>query len=75
MTQKKSVDLSIEGMHCGGCVTRLTAMLKQMPEVDVENVAVGSAQLRIGEGVTTELLAQTVEKAGFKLSEAHQHQA
>jgi copper chaperone CopZ len=67
MTSTRSIELVIEGMSCGGCVTRLTAMLKQVPGVDVENVAVGSAHVHVGDAVTTELLAKAVEKAGFKM--------
>jgi copper chaperone CopZ len=69
MTSTRSIELVIEGMSCGGCVTRLTAMLKQVPGVDVENVAVGSAQVHAGDAVTAEMLAHAVEKAGFKLLE------
>jgi copper chaperone CopZ len=69
MNSARSIELLIEGMHCGGCVTRLTAMLKKVPGVQVENVAVGSARVLAGAGVTTEALAQAVAKAGFKMLE------
>lgn len=71
MTGKRSIELVIDGMHCGGCVTRLTAVLKQVPGVDLENVAVGSAQVLAADGVTTEMLEHAVAKAGFKMLEAH----
>jgi copper chaperone CopZ len=69
MTSARSIELQIEGMHCDGCVTRLTATLKKVPGVDVENVTVGSARVLAGAGVTTEALAQAVAKAGFKMLE------
>ena len=71
MTSTRSIELVVEGMSCGGCVTRLTAMLKQVPGVDVENVVVGSAQVQAGDAVTTEMLAHAVAKAGFEMLEAH----
>jgi copper chaperone CopZ len=75
MTSTRSIELVIEGMSCGGCVTRLTAMLKQVPGVDVENVAVGSAHVHAGDAVTNEMLARAVAKAGFKMLETHTRNA
>lgn len=62
-------------MSCGGCVTRLTAMLKQVPGVDVEHVAVGSAQVHAGDAVTNEMLARAIAKAGFEMLEARESNA
>jgi copper chaperone CopZ len=75
MNNTRSIELAIEGMHCGGCVTRLTAALEQVPGVDVVNVAVGSAQVLAGNEVGTELLAQAVAKAGFKMLETRTRDA
>lgn len=35
--------LTIDGMHCGGCVRRVTAALARVQDVEVREVEVGSA--------------------------------
>ena len=37
--------LSIEGMHCGSCIRRVTSALESVRGVKVGSVEVGSAQL------------------------------
>jgi len=41
----QTLRLSIEGMHCEGCVRRVTAALQSVKGVDVGFVQVGSAEL------------------------------
>ncbi|MCS7043549.1 MAG: heavy-metal-associated domain-containing protein [Bryobacteraceae bacterium] len=61
-----TVKLSIEGMHCGGCVTRLTNTLKKLDGVEVRHAEVGAAEVAYDEGrVSKEDIAAAVEKAGF----------
>ena len=43
MADKQEARFHIEGMHCDGCVTRVTAALKKLATVDVKDVKVGSA--------------------------------
>ena len=40
-----TLELSIEGMHCGACVRRVTNALQTVPGVQVNSVEVGSAKL------------------------------
>ena len=39
-----TLKLSIEGMHCGACVRRVTNALQAVPGVQVNSVEVGSAE-------------------------------
>lgn len=60
--------LSIEGMHCGGCVTRLTNTLKKLDGVEVKQAEVGSAEVAFDEQrVSKEDIAAAVEKIGFQV--------
>jgi copper chaperone CopZ len=61
--------LQIEGMHCDGCVTRVTNALKALPGVTVDTVTVGTAAVSYDEATATPAsLLQTLQKMGF---EAH----
>jgi len=41
----ETVNLSIQGMHCGGCASKVSTALKSVPGAKVEDVAVGSAPI------------------------------
>lgn len=45
MENRASLSLVIEGMHCGGCVRRVTAALAGLEGVEVCAVEVGTAQV------------------------------
>jgi copper chaperone CopZ len=63
--------LAIDGMHCGGCVARVTSALKKLDGVEVGKVEVGSAEVVYDEGkVRPEILAEAVNKLGFSVREA-----
>jgi copper chaperone len=58
--------LSIEGMHCGGCVNRVTAALQGVKGVKVGSVEVGSAQMTFHpEQTSVEEIAAAVNRIGF----------
>lgn len=62
----QNLKLAIEGMHCGGCVNRVTAALKSVPGVEVRSVEVGSAEVSFDEAqVQQEMIAGAVTKIGF----------
>ncbi|MFN7545807.1 MAG: heavy-metal-associated domain-containing protein [Acidobacteriota bacterium] len=63
------IELKIEGMHCDGCVRRVSALLRQLPGVRLEDVKVGSARLELSSPPTTraDLLA-ALQAAGFPSS-------
>ena len=60
------VKLSIEGMHCDGCVRRVTNALAAIEGAHVESVQVGSATVGIVSGrVTPEQIVSAVDRIGF----------
>ena len=60
------LNLSIDGMHCGGCVNRVTGALKSIPGVTIETVQVGSAALTIDPAQTSALkIAEILKAIGF----------
>lgn len=62
----RTVKLAIEGMHCGGCVTRLANTLKKLEGLEVRAVEVGSAEVCYDEArVTKEAIEKAVEGIGF----------
>jgi copper chaperone len=61
-----TLKLSIEGMHCGACVRRVTNALQTVPGVQVNSVEVGSAQLQFdAQEATPEQIAAAVNDIGF----------
>ena len=63
---QETLDLSIEGMHCGGCVRRVTDALGKIDGVEVSSVEVGSARMTFDpERATVEKIAGAVNKIGF----------
>jgi copper chaperone CopZ len=63
-----SVDFSIaiEGMHCGGCVNRVTAALQKVDGVEVRRVEVGSALVTLDpDKATADQVLAAVARIGF----------
>ena len=61
-----TLKLSIEGMHCGACVRRVTTALEAVPGVQVGAVEVGSAKLAFNpEEATAQEIAAAVDGIGF----------
>ena len=66
---KSTLTLSIEGMHCGACVHRVTTVLQSIAGVQLGVVEVGSAQLAFdSEEVTADEIAVAVNRIGFQAS-------
>jgi copper chaperone len=62
------LSLKISGMHCGACVRRLSEALEKLPDVEIEDVQVGSARLRISGGKPDkEAVLGAIRKTGFEL--------
>ncbi len=62
----QNLKLTIDGMHCGGCVNRVTMALKKVPGVEVRSVEVGSAEVSFDEAqVQAAAIAEAVTKIGF----------
>jgi copper chaperone len=63
---RDSLTLSIEGMHCGGCVRRVTTALEGVKGVELGSVEVGSAQMTFDPNrVSVEEIAAAVDRIGF----------
>jgi copper chaperone len=68
---QEALGLSIEGMHCGACVRRVTDALGKIDGVEVDSVEVGSARMTFdSERATVEKIAGAVNKIGFTIREA-----
>jgi copper chaperone CopZ len=64
----KLLKLTIDGMHCGGCVTRLTNTLRKLEGVELRHAEVGAAELDYDEQrLTREDIAAAIEKIGFQV--------
>jgi copper chaperone CopZ len=62
----QTLKIAIDGMHCGGCVTRVTNALKKVDGVDVKQVEVGSAQVDFDESKTqASAIVDAVNRIGF----------
>jgi copper chaperone CopZ len=58
--------LSIEGMHCGGCVGRVTTALQGVKGVEVCSVEVGSAEMTFDpDQANAAEIAAAVDRIGF----------
>jgi copper chaperone/Cu+-exporting ATPase len=63
---KNTLTLSIEGMHCGACIRRVTNALQQIPGVQIGSVEVGSALLEFApDEATPAEIAAAVDRIGF----------
>jgi copper chaperone CopZ len=58
--------LSIEGMHCEGCVRRVTTALQGVKGVEVGSVQVGSARTKFDPyQASAEGIAAAINRLGF----------
>jgi copper chaperone len=63
---RNALTLSIEGMHCGGCVRRVSTALQGVAGVEVDSVEVGSAQMTFEPNqASAEAIAAAVDNIGF----------
>ncbi len=59
--------LRIEGMHCGGCVRRVSQALSAAEGFNVEEVTVGAARLSASaEPAPVDRAIEALAKAGYK---------
>jgi copper chaperone len=64
----QEIVLPITGMHCGGCVKSVTAVLAALPGVDSVAVSLEAAQARVrydSRRVAPDAMRQAVIDAGF----------
>lgn len=66
-----TVDLTISGMHCGGCAVGITAMLKRTEGVLKATVSFEEEQATVEYDTaktSPEKIRQTIEKLGYKVA-------
>lgn len=62
----EKLQLEIEGMSCGHCVTAVTDALKELPGVDVQDVRIGGAEIMYEPSeVSMDQIVLAVEDAGY----------
>jgi copper chaperone len=62
----EALHLTIEGMTCSHCVRAVEGRLKKTPGVEVENVSVGSADLRYDPARTNvDQIADAIADEGY----------
>ena len=59
-----TLDIAIDGMHCGGCVKRVEDALKKINGVTTEKVEVGHARVK-ADGVMPDIVVAALERLGF----------
>lgn len=60
------ISMSIEGMHCDGCVRRVRKLLEMAGASEVHAVAIGSAEFSLPEGAApAEAVVEALKDAGF----------
>ncbi len=65
----KRANLTITGMHCGGCVASVERVLDRLPGVTERRVEVGRADLTFDEGALDEArIREAIDDAGFEVS-------
>lgn len=65
--EQQTLTFAIAGMHCGACVRRVTLALEKLDGVEVLNVNIGSAEVRVaGGGAGEKEIADAIERIGFQ---------
>lgn len=62
--------LTIDGMHCDACVSRVTHALNSVPGVRVSSVKVGKAEI-VAEPACEQKVRSALDNLGFSLKEMH----
>jgi copper chaperone len=63
---ENTLNLAIEGMHCGACVRRVTSALQSVEGVTVKLVEVGSAKVAFDAAETSpQDIAAALDRTGF----------
>jgi len=60
-----TINLHIEGMHCGSCVRRVTQTVQSIPGTTAEEVRIGAARLQADSAKVDEILG-ALASAGFR---------
>jgi copper chaperone len=61
-----TIQLTIEGMHCGSCVRRVTAALTNVEGVRADQVVIGSATVEYdSQRINPDEIVKAIENIGF----------
>jgi Hg(II)-responsive transcriptional regulator len=69
----KTIDLTIQGMHCEGCAKTIEALLTTEPGVKAATVSYSSGSARVvfdPTGIDLPRLVKAVERAGYRVPES-----
>ena len=69
----KTIDLTIQGMHCGGCASTIEALLTAEPGVKAATVSYSSGSARVlfdPASIDFPRLVKAVERAGYRVAES-----
>jgi len=69
-TEAREYDLTIEGLNCGGCVSKTEKALNGVDGVSEAsvNLATGKARVQAGKSVSLGALKEAVQQAGFDVA-------
>lgn len=62
------VEMGVKGLHCGGCVTRLTRILEGLEGVEKAEVSLSEAQVKVTfapDKANPSSVKEAIEDAGF----------
>jgi copper chaperone len=59
------VELSVQGMHCDGCVKRVANLLAKVEGVDAPEVSLGHASFEADDEACAEAARAALVKAGY----------
>ena len=68
----KTIDLTIQGMHCEGCASTVEALLTAESGVKAATVSYGSSSARVlfdPASIDLPRLIKAVERAGYRVAE------
>ena len=67
--EMKTLNLTVDGMMCGGCSARLQRVLEALPQVESckADYVTKAVQLVLKEDLPLDAIRKAIEAAGFKL--------
>jgi copper chaperone CopZ len=66
-THLKPTELAIHGMHCDGCVRRLSRALEKVPGAKGAKVTVGRVEVELADEAAKQATLDAIAAAGFSV--------
>jgi copper chaperone len=63
----RDIAIGISGMSCGHCQNAVNRAINSVPGVEVKNVRIGHADLRVQDDSTVARVKAAIEEAGYKV--------